>query len=279
MNKFVVAILACVAGCALGDYFTRDSAGVMIDVPNKGGYVIELHTNSSSSYLSEEDSEGLPYIDVDEIEYTIHFYYVHQGRSIITKLYIGDEEKDTFTFGDNEFQTRSYKLKQGETLTAATSVAFTVEGLAGDIVDYITIVFWARFKKNGEYLHGYSKENPMPVYYKTYSPLFDIDENENKYFAYEASQEEFFIVRRHNDIDGSAHIYFGEDQTEKKYKEEIDLFPFKNVTFAAGKNLIRVHGDNDDHDIYFELGAFESASSSLKAISFALLCALCALLF
>lgn len=275
MNKLVVAILACVAGAAFGDYLIRDSSGVMINVPKNGGYLIEVDPNITSKYLSD-DSMGAHFLDFDEIEYTVYFYYAHQGRTIKTELFIDDVFVDNHTFGSQEIQTVSYNLTKGKPITSASSFVFTVYGECTTCISSITIIFWARFKKNNQYVNDYSESNPLPLYFKGYSPMFDINKGESKYFVYESESKTNHIVYKHNDLSGKIVLHINEDDSEYKYKMD-DIID--NITFKKGANTIRAAAGKDQDKTYIEIGAFEEASSTIKAMSFVALCILGALLF
>ena len=274
MNKFVVAILACVAGSALGDYLVRDAAGVMIDVPKDGGYVVEFNPYDEIPQ-SDDESEFQPFPEFDEIEYSVYYYYVSVGRKINATLYIDNEVVDTHIF-EGEFSKHTYKLEK--TSTDLKSIAFTVSGECATCFRTITIIFWIRLKREGKYIHEFTEENPMPLYYRSYSPMFDIKKGEVKYMTYDSDREHFFLVYKHQDYSGDVVLKFNENEdVDKKYKVTMDQF-IQNVTFMEGTTKITAHAADDEKNVYIEMGAFDSASSTIKAISFALL-ALCALLF
>ena len=275
MNKLVVAILACVAGAAFGDYLIRDSSGVMIDVPKNGGYLVELDPNVTRYMDGDSSDAQLP--DFDEIEYTVYFYYAHQGRTIKTELFIDDASVQTHNFGD-EYSTVSYKLENGKRITSTSSIVFTVYGECSTCINSITIIFWARLKKDGAYISDLSEKNPLPLYFKGYSPMFSIDKGKgnSKYFIYESENKVHHIVYKHKDITGKITFFINEDDADYSYEMD-DIID--NITFKKGTNTIRAEADHDKDKTYIEIGAFEEASSTIKAMSFLALCVLGALLF
>lgn len=278
MNKLVFAILACVAGCAFSQYIVRDSAGVKIDVPISGGSVVEVYPGDIPT-LSEEASEASEaafYLDFDEIEYTIYYYYgTFDGRSINATLYIDDREEDSHIFKGSQSSSATYTVPK-ESITNASSIVFTLTADCPLCLKSVTVIFWVRFRKDGKYFYDYSEDKPMPLYYTTYSPLFGVDKKKTKYFTYESTHDHDLYVRKYDDLDMGIELKFNKD--DSKYKKEFSGY-LEKVSFKKGVNSIEAYGKRADDSLFIQLGAFEDASSALKTFPFIFLCALFLILF